>query len=385
MILNSIEFHENPGEPLEWQLNGLTLESINLLVGRNATGKTRTLGVIGTLSRLLSGEQQPKSLAANYSAVLTNGPQEYAYQLRIAGGKVDSEILSIDGKAVLKRGEGGYGTIFAEKLNGGTELEFQSPTDEIAAVSRRDSIQHPYLQPLNDWAKSVRHYHFGTALGKDHAVMHGDERLQDVDGRDADKVIRVFEKGRQDYGEGFVNELIQDLQSIDYPLEAIDTGEPVSFQLTDSSAPRFRFLRVKESGINGLTDQNAMSQGMFRVVSLLILVNYASRFATPTCVLVDDIGEGLDFSRSCRLIDLLREKAENSKMQLIMSTNDRFVMNQVPLQEWSVLERSGGIVTVKNYKNSRDQFEEFRFTGLSNFSLLETDFLNSPHAMATAQ
>jgi hypothetical protein len=90
---------------------------------------------------------------------------------------------------------------------------------------------------------------------------------------------------------------------------------------------------------------------------------------------VDDIGEGLDFERSCLLIDLLRQKAKNSVVQLVMATNDRFVMNKVPLEEWSVLQRTGPLVKVRNYANSKEVFERFKVTGLSNFDLLTTDFL----------
>jgi predicted site-specific integrase-resolvase len=93
-----------------------------------------------------------------------------------------------------------------------------------------------------------------------------------------------------------------------------------------------------------------------------------------TCVVIDDIGEGLDFDRSCRLIELLRKKAKLSGTQMILSTNDRFVMNHVPIEEWSVLKRSGNRVQVLDYQNSRELFEEFKFTGLSNFSFLEMDF-----------
>ena len=120
-----------------------------------------------------------------------------------------------------------------------------------------------------------------------------------------------------------------------------------------------------------------MSQGMFRALSILVQINYFQMANKSTCILIDDIGEGLDFDRSCRLIDLLREKAERSSVQLILSTNDRFVMNRVPLEEWSFLQRQGGHVRVRNYENSRSLFEEFKFTGLSNFSFLEMDFVNA--------
>ena len=76
------------------------------------------------------------------------------------------------------------------------------------------------------------------------------------------------------------------------------------------------------------------------------------------------------------LIDLLREKAYKSKFRLIMSTNDRFVMNKVPLEEWSYLERTGPHVRIYNCDNASAKFERFKMTGLNNFDLLATDFLS---------
>ena len=51
-------------------------------------------------------------------------------------------------------------------------------------------------------------------------------------------------------------------------------------------------------------------------------------------------------------------------------------MNQVPLEEWAVIQRNGGLVRILNYENSKSLFEDFKFTGLSNFSFLEMDFAN---------
>ena len=99
-------------------------------------------------------------------------------------------------------------------------------------------------------------------------------------------------------------------------------------------------LWVKEKGLKARTDQPVMSQGMFRVLSLLTLTNYLILTKKAGCIIVDDVGEGIDFDRSCLLIDLFRHKAEHSAIQFIAATNDRFVMNKVPLEEWSVLQRT---------------------------------------------
>jgi hypothetical protein len=60
-----------------------------------------------------------------------------------------------------------------------------------------------------------------------------------------------------------------------------------------------------------------------------------------------------------------------------MSTNDRFVMNNVPLEYWQVIQRDGGKCKIFNYKNSKEKFDDFEYTGLNNFDFLATDFINS--------
>jgi hypothetical protein len=49
-------------------------------------------------------------------------------------------------------------------------------------------------------------------------------------------------------------------------------------------------------------------------------------------------------------------------------------MNRVPLEEWVVLQRKGTHIYSKNNDNSKKLFEDFKFTGLSNFSFFEMDF-----------
>ena len=124
-----------------------------------------------------------------------------------------------------------------------------------------------------------------------------------------------------------------------------------------------------------------MSQGMFRVLSLIIQLNYSKMAQRSTTVVIDDVGEGLDFERSCALINLLMAKYSGSNIQLIMATNDRFVMNQVPLETWSVLQCSGRHCRVFNHANSSHAFEEFKFTGLNNFDFFATDFIHESEGL----
>ena len=93
-----------------------------------------------------------------------------------------------------------------------------------------------------------------------------------------------------------------------------------------------------------------------------------------SCFLIDDIGEGLDYERASNLIKLVIEKAKSNNIQIIMSTNDRFVMNNVPLEYWAIINREGAKVKIFNRNNSNEMFEDFKYTGLNNFDLFSSDF-----------
>jgi len=373
MRLKSITFSEQVGTPQEWTLGELEIGPKNLLVGKNATGKTRVLNVISGLSKFFQGTAQFPT-TAGYICEFENEQSKYTYKLNIENHQVIHEFLSIDGVTRLERGPGGRGTIFA--VEQGKDTKFQSPPTMLAALSRRDEIQHPFLEPIYTWGSSLRHITFGTTLGKDHFEIIKNENTQ-VEGWDQNKVVGIFRRSIAQHSDNFLTTLKSDLLRVGYSIDSIRTEFPITV-LASNSPSDFVGLTVKEKDLPGVTDQISMSQGMFRVLSLLIHINDLNLRQRGACVLVDDIGEGLDFDRSCRLIKLLREKADKNDIQLIMTTNDRFIMNEVPLTEWSLLRRVGNHVNVHNYTNSKQSFESFKFTGLSNFSFLEMDFINEP-------
>lgn len=373
MFLKEIEYSEYARTPQEWRLEHITLGQRNLVVGKNATGKTRTLNVIAGLARNLTSNA-PLPLSSHFRVKWSHEGKEYIYELRIEDQQVLLETLHIDGKGCLERRVGGVGKIWAEKIGGGQFIEFQTPPSEIAVFKRRDSIQHGFIEPLHDWASQVRHYRFGSLFGKEHVTIFVPNGPA-VDERDENQVSGLFRQGLKQFGDAYVEAVRADMCKVGYDLETIEIGTPVSVRF-EGVPGELLSIRVRERGLTCMTDQFGMSQGMYRVLSLFVHLNYMQMKGVSTCVIVDDIGEGLDFERSCQVIGVLREKSEKSGLQLIMSSNDRFVMNEVPLEEWTVLQRTGSRVHARNYGNSAEQFDEFRFTGLSNFSFFEMDYLN---------
>ncbi len=374
--LKSLRYTEMLGQPKEWTLDRLSLGQTNLIVGTNATGKTRVMNVVRSLARLFVPEPKFRVNNCGYDLVFDHDGREYGYILGMEGGKVVKEEVrnGVAEDPVLLRHPNGEVEIYTEQEK--KKLRFQPPENEPAALARRDSLQHKFLEPLHAWAMAVRHYSFGASMGKDSAflpIKNGPE----ADERDSSQVVPIFQKGRELYKESFVNAIFQDMARLQYDLEKIDVVEPETLKvLRDGIPTSVVVMGVRERGIDGMIEQNEISQGMFRALSILIQVNYSQMSGGANCILIDDIGEGLDFERSTELINILLEKAKESSFQLVMATNDRFVMNSVPLEAWSVLQRTGGHVQVRNYENSKKHFDQFKLTGLNNFDFLRYNFLN---------
>ncbi|TAE18696.1 MAG: ATP-binding protein [Bacteroidetes bacterium] len=379
MILKSINFCRFKGQKYEWSLEGkpergiynqpVTFKNINLVVGKNATGKSKTINTIRQLSDLLSGDVKVSQLPYRtliYDLLFDNNGSEISYFLEFEAGKVKQERLKIDEKTKLDRNSE-KGTMFYEEAN--RDLDFQMEGDKLA-VSRVDTIQQPFFEPLQKWGKTLSHYRFGGHLGKNFLLrdINAIEEDKEIDLKDSDDVAEIFIKGKTKFGEEFTNKIIDDMSKISYHISTINVDALKFFPI-----PAFG-VEVKEVDIEDVTDQKEMSQGMFRALSLLVQLNFSLLSQIPSCILIDDIGEGLDYERSKSLIDLIIEKVKGSPVQVIMTTNDRFVMNNIPLEYWSVIHRVPKKSLFYNYQNSKTIFDDFTYTGLSNFDFLSTEF-----------
>lgn len=385
--LISIKYSERLGEPKEWVLDNLPLSQVNLLVGKNATGKTRALNIIASLAKLLTSTPRFMINFGSYDVLFDDDGTTLRYKLTVNGGNVTHEEYFIGDKRVLYRGPDGEGEIETHMAGAEPQMaRFSPPQSELAVVIRRDSLQHPYLERLHLWSQATRHFTFGTPLGRDLLAMiikGGPE----ADDRDTNQAVGIFRKAQREFGAAFVDAVKKDMAQIGYTIDGLEIVAPENIKLVlpanSLENPELSCIGIKEEGLDRVIDQTEISQGMFRALSMLIQVNYSQMANRANCILIDDIGEGLDFERSTQLINVLRQKASESSFQLIMTTNDRFVMNNVPLNEWLVLQRQGGRIRVRNYENSKTLFDDFKFTGLSNFSLLEMDFLNDHESTET--
>jgi len=372
MFIDLLNFTETDDSDNEWSINNFSFQKINLIVGKNSVGKSRTLSVVAVLAELVVGEKK-KLEHAKFEICFKGNAKKIQYILEYEQFVISKEMLLIDDRLFLKRGKNGEGEIYAEQLK--KNIEFQVPEKNLACVARRDSVQHSYFENLYNWGQSVRHYLFHSQLGKDQVSLSlktENKRNMSLNAKDTRLVVAFFKRGIDEYGEGFVNLLLDDINGIGYQITEIGVCSPKTIIIKGLEG--VEALYIKEKGHSHVVDQNEMSHGLFRAMSLFIQLRYSEKFSKPGLVLIDDIGEGLDYERAELLIHAIIEIVKKSNIQLIMTTNNRFVMNNVNLEYWCILQRDGGKCSVLNYTNAKDVFDEFELTGLSNFDFFSSQY-----------
>lgn len=372
MILKSIIYLRNGGTPNEWRIKGsptsesaLQFGNVNLIIGQNATGKTNTLLALRDLADLVSGEVRIESLIYKtffYDVLFDNNGTKLRYVLDVKQGFVvderfeENDVVKFDRTAKQL-----YYELQREYL------DFEMSAEELG-VTRRDSKQQSYMEPLYQWGKNLSHYEFGGNLGKFVLVRNLVSVVENnLKPRETDKVSALFAKAAKQF-EGISRVVIDDMKEIGYHLTDIKSSPLKNIAVSGFG------IAVKEEGLDDYTDQQEMSQGMFRALSIIIQIEYSLMTNLPSCILIDDIGEGLDYERSQKLIQLIMEKAESKNLQVIMTSNDRFVMNNIPLQYWHVINRDGNRAVFYNMKNSKQVFDDFSYTGLNNFDFFANKF-----------
>jgi len=375
MYLQSFTFRENAGQNIEWLIDNVNLGEINLVVGKNSNGKTRTLNALSDLVGMLTGLGTSASGPVSYELLFRNKQNLMRYELEYDLETIQMERLFVGEELVLERAEGGNGIVKYEGTPGAIFLEFEIPHDQLACFAKRDRLQHPFIEIIHGWAISLRRFDFSGDLGKSHYALKSSFDAKEMDWSiTTNSLVPLITVAEEEYPH-FRELILKDMHQIGYELEDFGIMHS-SDRFGNTSQDRYA-VYTTEKGLEKQVTQRDMSQGMFRAFSVLLQVNYYILCKQRGLVIIDDIGEGLDFTRAKQLVQVLIAKAKESGIQLIMSTNDSFIMNAVDIENWAVIVREGHKISLFNYENSKEIFEEFKFTGLNNFDFYASEFFRS--------
>lgn len=358
MRLYKLNYRQNFGsnEKNPWEIKDLILRDQNLIIGRNATGKTRTVHVINNFAKVIMGKV---STNGHWSAEFFKGKDIFFIELLIEGGIVKKEEIKINNDFKLKRNS--KAQIFSEKEKNFTNI---NPPQNELVLRKRDVKDYPFLEDLFHWASNVKGYLFGDTNPQKILVPSNEaDRLISLD--TAPTVLAEM-------SEVSIQKVIDDFNQIGYGVESAKSSK-VQHEMLN-----LKMIEIKEKNLTFNTGQFELSQGMFRAFALLVMIQYIlDSGKEDITILVDDLGEGLDYERSIKFTKLVFEKTKAENLQLIATTNDEYAADSVELENINVLERDGSTVRSYNYENSKEGFDEFKSTGLGNFDLFSSNFLLS--------
>lgn len=345
MKLENLEYNEPT-----WSLKGLNFSEASLIVGRNAVGKSKTITVLSKLINIITQQKEIKENDSfRYKIIFKDNDEDLIYDFVFQKGKVCVELLyNKSGKILIKRDENET-IYYDEKVN--------PPANKLALTIRRDTVVYPEVEKIAEWAESSYGFLFNQI----------DPVITDVSSFNimskCQKLITMFEQLDGNAKE----QVIKDLNYLDYKIDNLDIQE----------IGQFKILHISESGVKDYLWEASISQGMQRTLFLIVFMNYLSlnKNKKTKIIAIDDFCEGLDYDRSIKLGKYLYKFCIENNIQLITTSNDSFLMDVVDLKYWNILQREGDKVTAINIYNSPELFEDFEFTGLSNFDLFSSDFI----------
>ena len=336
-----------------WSLTGLKLSPFTIITGLNSAGKTRTCNLIKDffLNKLLG---YPKDLRIGDHNVLLKTSEDYSYRINIdiSLDKNDNKVIKKD---ELHKIADGMSTLLYNRdkiydMNLNKIVSYRPPKDSLTFHARRDEISYPYIEEIMREANNFYFLDFEElkiiTVGKIIEKKLPKEILPSLTPAFFDLLVTKEIK----------NKILEEINLLGFAIKDISI-EPII--IGNQKAPMLFF---KERGVKVPYDMIQASQGMNKIIFLIVILNLME---DGSCILIDNLGDGLDYKRSMDIVPIIEEKSNNK--QIIMCTNNEILLNQTDIRNWNILHREGTKVRAFNYENNKDQLNKFADSGLSNY------------------
>lgn len=348
MLLDSFSY-KTP----DWKMMGLkNLQLTNLMVGKNASGKSRTIrALIASVSFLMSKSYffQTPVFTAELAFISKNDNfKRLVFSFSVNNGIITQESLKVDDKKLIVRNR------LTATLKG---KRVSPPEDKLIVQIRRDKEEFPEIEKLMKWAEGVTFISF-SALNP---FTNGVSLSMEINPILFSDLVNSFSPSEKKL-------FIKEAKSLGYNITEISVY----------SKGEQKWVEVKEPYVKNKIDEFLLSNGMLRVLYLLaFIVRMKANGHRLSLLLIDDLGEGLDYKRAVDLGKKVFEACESHGLQLITSSNDGLIMDVIDLSKWHVVRKDSSRISFLNQTGDPDLFEEFYYTGLSNFDFFSSDFIDS--------
>lgn len=348
MILLSFSYKTNG-----WELKEMSaLQMTNLLVGKNASGKSRVIKALLNVTNYIQLKTTPFGVNSFITklvfqeAVDSNSLLEYNFEIH--NGTIVTERLITNGVKIIERNIN-KAYLYNEEIN--------PPSSKLVVQVRRDKSLYPQIEEIMEWVEGVTVICCSDI--NPFTLIIGSSKF--INPLDFDDLVGLMSKDDK-------NNVIENARALGYDITGISLIK---------ASQDISIVAVKERHIREAILSFNLSSGMMRVLYLLCFLEFAKHKKHNSLLLIDDLGEGLDYSRAIHLGRLVFDTCEETGLQLIASSNDSFLMDVIDLSKWQILRRKYSKLSVVNQVCQPELFAQFRMTGLSNFDFFSSDFIDN--------
>ncbi|MCP4106938.1 MAG: hypothetical protein GY749_15600 [Desulfobacteraceae bacterium] len=139
----------------DWIMDEIDLQDFNLMVGKNATGKSRAMIVLTAFAGMIT--QTSPVYLGNWEFTFSTDNGTIYYNIKRFAKEIRERILA-DDKLVLERNNE------ITKLYSETKQAFDEihpPDNKLVLHVRRDKKEYPFLENIVEWAEKTHIFMFG--------------------------------------------------------------------------------------------------------------------------------------------------------------------------------------------------------------------------------
>ncbi|MGE3975276.1 MAG: AAA family ATPase [Bdellovibrionales bacterium] len=328
--LTSYKMEEHKGSNLYWQNSIVEFDRYNLIIGKNASGKSQLFNRLSFLKSIHVKNSQTPSIISTAKFELTfrdiDSNEVIIYDLTVHPGQLLTEKITNSSKnIVLFSSE--TKEFFNEQEKKQVKQLFPPQHSVTKLISGSEKI-FPTIKKLGDFFEGVRllrtdkYNPSNLAVGPGHFIP--DENLNNL---------------------GSV--VLQWKQSMPHLYtELLNTFKTFFFEIQDFVAVNlpnipYPILGFAEKNVSEVVNQIDCSMGMLRVLGIIALSISKDSVTgkVPSLIIIDEIDNGLDYENVGSILEYLVERSTDS--QIFFSSHSPVTCNFISPSHWRVFSRKG--------------------------------------------
>lgn len=340
MKILKYKYSDGPGGG--WDYSWIQFRKANLLVGESGSGKTKLLNTIFNIGGLVA-----KSTASRGSWEIEVEISKVRYiwkYLNISGNVINQESLV----SISNEKEDQIVVRTAEEFifNGNKLPKLSGQISALSLLKEEDSIKPLY----EGFTKIARRNFFSDELERACALSNipGEVHRKLTEKKDISfitleiplsarlQLLKEFFKDDYDQLCQYYKSIFRNIESFDFA--NLETVHP---EVHIENSAKIRVFSIKEKAVNKLVGIHDLSSGMQKV---LLLLTDIITLPGDWIYLVDEYENSLGINAINFLPDFLVQYGKDN--QFIITTHHPYLINNMPIKDWLVFNRTGSNVNV---------------------------------------